>query len=144
MDVERNVTQVKKLSDQCRQVDGFAKRLEIAEQKAEVFRENSERVHQNLSDTFQKTKDYMFDRMNQVTQFNDRINTLNEKTQNQNRTNFDFQEKMSERFVIIQQQVGQQQSELTETVITHKDDTTSMYKRIEEMKLELIDFNTKA
>jgi uncharacterized protein YktB (UPF0637 family) len=71
-------------------VDGFAKRLEIAEQKAEVFRENSERVHQNLSDTFQKTKDYMFDRMNQVTQFNDRINTLNEKTQNQNRTNFDF------------------------------------------------------
>ena len=64
--------------------------MQVAEQRIEQMRDSAEKRHETIKDFVQKMKESLEAKVDQITQFNTRINTMKEDLDRMKKTTDDF------------------------------------------------------
>lgn len=77
--LEQHDTLIKKTQEKADAVDSFHKRLLNCEQKLETVQEQAEKRHEDVKDFVQRTKDMLEARVDQITQYNAKLEAMHDE-----------------------------------------------------------------
>lgn len=78
---EKQELVMKKLAGQCASVETFSKRMQVVEQNIEAIRESAEKRHESTRDYIARVKEALEGRVDQVTQFNEKLTSMSDEIQ---------------------------------------------------------------